>query len=128
MKTNGRTTSALSWQSIREKLTVYLAIGIIVVALAVVVFILTYSVYQNNPTLTDKVLTIFSAITMAVLGYLFGYVPTKASEESMKKDRDATEKRIKSLKKAVNEFRTLLADKDKTIKDYEDIMNLLEEE
>lgn len=98
------------------------------VAFTVVIVILIYVISQNNYTLIDKILTLFSAFIMAVLGYLFGYVPAKASEESAKKDKEKIEKQITNLNQVVDEFRVLVDSKEKTIKEYEGIISLFEAE
>ena len=118
----------LNWESIREKWTVITAIIIMAVAFTVVIVILIYVIYKNDYTLLDKILTLFSAFIMAVLGYLFGYVPTKASEEAAKKDKEQIEKQMNNLNQAVDEFRVLLDSKEKTIKEYEGIISLFESE
>jgi len=126
VNSKGNKKSEFYWQTIREKWTVTLAMAIIIVALIVVITILLYSLYQNDATLVDKILVIFNAITMAVLGYLFGYVPTKASEENVKREREITEEQIGALKKAINNYEQILEKNEKKIKEYEIITALYE--
>lgn len=125
-KNKSNITDEPGWQSIREKWTVTLATGIVITAFCVVITILLYSIYQNNPTLIDKILMVFNAISMAVLGYLFGYVPTKASEENIRKDRETIEQEKSELKNAILDYRETIESKEKTIKDYEKIIALYE--
>ena len=127
-ETNINDRNEIIWQSIREKWTVKLAMGIIVVVLAVVIIILGYSVYQDDATLVDKILTIFNAITMAILGYLFGYVPAKSSEESIQEDRKALVEQYKELEQVITDYETTIEIQEEAIKEYELIIAMYEEE
>ena len=117
-----------TWQSIREKWTVTYAIVILMVSFFVIVSIFLYVVLQNNASLTDKILTIFNSFIMAVLGYLFGYVPSKASELSAKRDKESTEEQFMELNQAFDENRDILEKKERIIKRYETVIALLESE
>ena len=117
-----------TWQSIREKWTVTSAIVILMVSFFVVIAIFVYVIYLHNEPLIDKILTIFNAFIMAILGYLFGYVPAKTSEESVKKDKNAIERQTITLNQTIDKYRNAVESKDRIIKDYETIIALYESE
>ena len=118
----------ISWNSIREKWTVTSAIIVLMVSFFIISAIFVWVTVQNNITLIEKFITVFNAFVMAVLGYLFGYVPTKTSEESIKKDRSQIEEQVESLNKAIDKYRDVLNRKNEIIKDYETIIALYEAE
>jgi len=75
-------------------------------------------------TVMDKLSATFNAFIMAMLGYLFGYVPTKSSEEAIKGDKEVTEEKLGKIEMALDEYKEILTSKDKIIKDYEEMINL----
>jgi tetrahydromethanopterin S-methyltransferase subunit B len=108
------------WPSLREKWTVIAAVSILVACF----FIIAVVALFGQSILVDKLITAFNAFIMAVLGYLFGYVPTKSSEESIKIDKEITDEKLGKIESALDEYKEILSSKDKIIKDYEKIVAL----
>lgn len=108
------------WTSLREKWTVIAGVSILVACFLIIGVVAILGQF----TMVDKLITSFNAFIMAVLGYLFGYVPAKSSEESTKRDKEVTDEKLGKMESALDEYKKILSNKDKTIKDYEKIVGL----
>ena len=108
------------WTSLREKWTVIAGVSILVACFLIIGVVAILGQF----TMVDKLITSFNAFIMAVLGYLFGYVPTKSSEESTKRDKEVTDDKLGKMERVLDEYKGLIASKDKTIQEYETIVAL----
>ena len=105
------------WASLREKWTVMTGVSVLVACFIIIIVAAIFGQF----IMVDKISTTFNAFIMAVLGYLFGYLPTKSSEESIRRDkeitdeklgimesvRDGYEKQIESMNKTINMLKEL---------------------
>jgi len=110
-----------NWESMREKWTVISAI----VFLAII-FLIILSVTVSGSTVTaDSLSKAFNPVLMAVLGYLFAYVPTKASESSAKKEVKAADEQMSEMAKAIEAIRDENAKNRDIIQKYTLVVNKL---
>ncbi len=109
-----------TWASLREKWTVITGVLVLLVFFLIIIVAAIYGQF----TVMDKLSATFNAFIMAMLGYLFGYVPTKSSEEAIKEDKKITENKLGKIEMALDEYKAILTSKDKIIKDYEEMINL----
>ena len=126
MSKQGGKHSERGWTSPREMLTVKWAIIILVLSVIIVGALFIYTVLDNNATMVDKLMALFNAVIMATLGYLFGYVPAKSSEESARQEKKVMEGRFERMDVAIDKYKKALKEKDDTIKDYETLLDLID--
>jgi len=107
-------TTTTNWESMRERWTVISAI----VFLAIIFLIILVVTIGGAPTITESLSKSFNPILMAILGYLFAYVPTKASESSAKKDVKTADKQIEEMAKAIEAYRAETAKNRDIIQKY----------
>ena len=112
----------LKWASLREKWT--MTVGVL--ALVVFFLIIIVATISGQLNLMNEYSTTFNAFIMAVLGYLFGYVPAKSSEEFIKGDKEVIEEKLGKVEMALDEYIDILTSKEIIIKDYEKIVELYE--
>lgn len=110
----------------REKVTVNAARMLLYISFIFVIIMFLYTIYVNNVTMGDKILSMLNAFIMAVLGYLFGYVPTKASEESIKKEKEVVGYQLGEIEDAVADYKKVIAIKERKLKIYENMISLYE--
>ena len=110
----------LNWESVREKWTVVSAI----VFLAIIFSIILVATITKQP-ITSTLSENFNPILMAVLGYLFAYVPTKSSENDAKKGIDSKDDTIAEMSKEIRIIKSENEQNKSIIRNYELVVGAL---
>ena len=81
-KINNKIDEIPRWDSIREMWTVKSAVYILI--LIVIAILINTIIFSKN---SESFEAIFSNIILAILGYLFGYVPTKSNLDKVEEEK-----------------------------------------
>lgn len=106
-----------SWDSVREKWTVQCAIGLLIVFVVAIIG----AIFLLQDGTAEALTQALGGILLAILGYLFGYVPTKSSLESEKLAKDELNDRVKLLDAAVENYRIVGQIRSSALEQYQNL-------